>query len=463
MGEIIGKKICLNVLLFDDLSKCISFWEKIPKTVRSVLRQKKGADMRKSRMKKIMCVGTAILMAGVMSGCSVKVNTRKEPKLDAVVAHPTIGENTEEMNVTYEMFRKEYKFFLMSSGVEDDTEESVAVYCTAQRQSIINYLINEQLIIRKAKEMGLYDLTEEEQKEVDDNVAETINKQIDYYGSMAALELASDAEPMTDEEKKEAGSKKLDEILEECGMTRDDLHWWAQSSKITQKLQNVLYENVPYSKAEEQFKEDQKQAEELYKTDIMTYTMMGYDSKWLPEGSRLIKHILIGFDDETQKEISSLRSGGSDSDADKKRAEAADKLKEKQEEIEKKLEEGESIDELIKKYSADAQGSAAYPDGYTVIPNGVGYMEEFQKAAFVPAKIGDRTVCVTDYGVHIMVYAGDARISDESVKANTDYLYEQLKQKEFSDKMKEWAAEYAYDIDYGAVRLEAPEENSAAA
>lgn len=444
--------------------------------------------MKNNKFNKIMRAGTAFLMAGALCGCSIKFGTRKEPKPDTVVAHPTNDESMEEMNVTYEMFMKEYKYFLVNSGIEDDTLDTVASTCTTQRSSIINYLINERIILRKAKEMGLYDLTEEEQKEVDDDIAEKFAQQIKYYGNQAEQELiaqsasgsssgsgdsgdseqsseAESAPSMTDEEKEEIGNKKLDEMLEKCGMTRDDLRWWAQSSKITEKLQAEIGKSVDYSKAEEEFKGVQKQAEELYKTNMTQYSMGGYDQIWLPDGSRLIKHILIGFDDETKGAISTLRKEGSDDEADKKRTEEAEKLKSKQEEIEKKLDDGDDIDELIKEYSADAAGSAASPDGYTVIPNGETYMEEFQKAAFVPEKIGDRTTCVTDYGVHIMVYAGDAKIADEAIKQFTDYLHEQLKLREFSDRMSEWADEYAFEIDYETLRLEAPvkEESSNAA
>lgn len=418
-------------------------------------------------------------MAGALCGCSVKFGTHKEPKLDAVVAHATKSEDLEEMNITYEMFRKEYKYYLVNSGIDDDTAEMVAEMCKTQRSKIINYLVNEQIILRKAKEMGIYDLTEEEQREVDEDFDDKIAEQVKYYGNLAEKELAAqnadssaDGEQsdetesvpaMTDEEKEEIGNKKLDEMLEKCGMTRDDLRWWAQSSKITEKLQKEIGDTVDYSMAEEEFKGVQKQAEELYKTNMTQYTQGGYDQIWLPEGSRRIKHILIGFDDDTRLAISTLRQEGSDDEANKKREEEAEKLKPKQEEIEKKLDDGGKIDDLIKEYSADAAGSSSNPDGYTVIPNGTSYMEEFQKAAFVPEKIGDRTTCVTDYGVHIMVYAGNASVSDEMVKQFKDYMYEQLKLKEFADKMGEWANDYAFEIDYETLRIDAPveeEENS---
>ena len=418
--------------------------------------------MRKNKLKTIINIGTAILMAGVLSGCSVKFGTKKEPKLSAVVAHPTNG--AEGMDITYEMFRQEYRFYLTSNDIEDDTLDTVAYYTASQRRTIINNLIIEQVALRKAEEMGVYELTEEEQKEVDDSTADLIKQYIKYFGELAASELAANgsegASSMTDEEKEEEGNRRLDELLEKCGMTRDDLRRWVQSGKITEKLQALLAENVTYSMAEESFKEFQKSAEELYNNDVSQYTMAGYDQMWLPAGSRQIKHILIGFDDDLQKELKTLRADGKDDEADKKRAEAAEALKEKQEEIEKKLDEGGKLDDLIKEYSADADGSAAYPDGYTVIPNGVTYMDEFQKAAFVPEKIGDRTTCVTDYGVHIMVYVGDAKISDEAIKEFTDFVFDQLKQKEYSDRMTEWMEEYDFDIDYEALRLVAPEEES---
>lgn len=412
--------------------------------------------MRKSKLKTIINIGAALLTAGVLSGCSVKFGTNKETDLAAVVAHPTNG--AEGMDVTYEMFRREYKYFLLNEGIEDDTEESVAAYCESQRESLLYYLVNQQIIVSHAKEMGIYDLTEEEQKEVDEGFDKQLAAQIQYYGTLAEQEMKSKDEnaSMTDEEKEEAGSKRLDEILEECGMTRDDMHWWAQFGKITEKLQKALEDTVTYERAEEEFRNAEKYAEETYNSNTEMFTMFGYDQVWLPEGSRLIKHILIDFDEETQNELRSLRSGGSDAEADKKRAEAAEKLKEKQEEIEKKLDDGESFDDLIKEYSADAEGSAAYPDGYTVIPNGQTYMAEFQKAAFVPAKIGDRTTCVTDYGVHIMLYAGIAEVSDESVKATIDRIFIDMKAAAFSDKMNEWAFELDYEIDYDALRLKDP-------
>lgn len=442
--------------------------------------------MKKKGIGKILCAGTAVLLAGALCGCSVKFGTNKpftigdgkEPRLDLAVAYPTAEGASEDMDITYEMFRKEYAYFLVNKGITNDTDETAADSCKQQRSSIINYLINERIIVSKAKEFGVYELTEEEQAEVEKDFEDNIAKYVKIFGDQAEMELISKnsggtvqsgaeesetSEPsMTDEEKEEIGNKKLDEMLDKCGMTRDDLRWWSQSSKITEKLRNKLGEAVTMEDAEEALKGVQEEAQRLYKEDMNAYTSGSYDQIWLPDGSRLIKHVLLGFDDDVRQEIYGLRLDGKDADADKKRTEAAGALKSKQEEVEKKLDDGTKIEELIKEYSADKDGSEAYPDGYTVIPNGTTYMEEFQKAAFVPEKIGDRTTCVTDYGVHIMVYAGDAKLSEATVKSFTEYLLTQLRSKEFSDKMSEWFEEYSYEIDYDALRLDDPsaEESS---
>ena len=187
---------------------------------------------------------------------------------------------------------------------------------------------------------------------------------------------------------------------------------------MTDKLIKEIGKSVDYSEAEKNYTEYQKQIETLYKESVLQYEQNGFSSVWVPEGSRMI------------------------------------------EEVQKKLDAGEDFNTLLMTYSSDAASSSANPDGYLVVPNGQTYMKEFQAAAFVPEKIGDRTVCVTDYGVHIMIYAGDAKVSEEDKKSFTDYLYDQLVNAAFSKKMDEWRAEYNYKIDYAALRLDEPAESS---
>lgn len=416
---------------------------------------------------------TAIILTCSLCGCkvefddstaassgteiSVTVNAGIEPRRDTVVANSTKGSG-ETIEITYEDFRKEYMYFLVNSNVTNDNSVSVAEECKSRRETLINSLINEQIILAKAKELGLFELTEEEQQALDEEYNSKISQQIEYYIQQS---VGSDTSEMSDEEKEAFGNQKLDDMLSACGMTRNDLKWWATSNKIGEKLQEELGKPVTRAQAEEEFKKIQKNAEELYKSNVSSFEQQGLTQIWTPEGSRLIKHVLLGFDNDTLTEIRTLRGDNKDDEANKLREDKAKALKSKQDEVEKKLDEGTDIDDLIKEYSSDAEGSAASPDGYIVIPNGTTYVSEFQQAAFVPKKIGERTVCVTDYGVHIMVYAGDASVAEESVKYYTDYIEQELKNQKFVEKMNEWREEYGFEIYYEALRLDEPvSENS---
>lgn len=418
--------------------------------------------MKKKQFAKILRAGAAVLLAGALCGCSIRFGTRKEPKMSAVVAHATGGENSEDMKILYEAFRREYWYVLINSEIYDDTnlDEYLDAQCKAQRGKAINYLINEQVIMQKAKEFGVYELTAEEQAEVDKEYEDMVARQIQIFGEKAAAELADpetgEAAELSDEEKEKLGKEKLDKILSDSGMTYENLKWWAQSSRIADKVYDVVVKDIPDSEVDKGLQELVEEAKTMYASDLSVFFQMGYSEVWMPEGARLVKHVLLGFDSEKTQEIYALRKEGKDEEADKLRDEEAAKLEEKRQEVEQKLDDGAKLDDLIAEYSADKAGSAAYPDGYTVVPDDTRWMPEFTKGAFVPEKIGDRTVAVTDYGVHIMVYAGDAKLSANALEQFRPMILNGLQQEKYSNTVKEWTDEYAYEIDYAALRIDDP-------
>lgn len=411
------------------------------------------------KINKIICAVTALLLAGAISGCSVKTGTNTQPDPGAVVAKPLNKADNGSLKITYADFKREYDYTLKGAGIEDDTESSYADICKNQRSSIINYLINEKIILEKAHEMGIASLTDEEMNKVEEEYNSLIEKEVKSYGDKADYGTV-DGASVSDEEKTERGNKEFDAFLASCDLTRNDLLIWQTNSAITNKLIDEVGKSVDYSKAEENYADYQKRIEELYNESALQYEQNGFSSVWVPEGSRMIKHILLGFDEDTQTSITNSRKSGDDEAADKLRAEKAAELQDKVDEVQKKLDDGEDFNTLLMTYSNDAAGSSANPDGYLVVPKGETYMKEFQEAAFVPEKIGDRTVCVTDYGVHIMIYAADAKVTEEEKKSFTDYLYDQLKKTAFNEKMDEWRTEYNYEINYAMLRIDDPADSS---
>lgn len=174
----------------------------------------------------------------------------------------------------------------------------------------------------------------------------------------------------------------------------------------------------------------------------------------------MIKHILLGFSDDDMKQIQALRTDGKEGEADTFRAQKAAELADKVAEVEKKLDDGEDFTKLVSEYSADAQGSSAYPDGYLVVPEGKTYMQEFQKTAMEIEEVGGRKNCVTDYGVHIMIYASEAKVNPDDLSTVTDKVLEQLRQNHYYQRVLEWKDEYKFEIEYDKLRIDNPADTS---
>ena len=410
------------------------------------------------KIKKIACAAAAVLTALTIGGCSVKVGTNAAVKDDKVVAEST-AENTDKIEITYLDFKKEYLYFLKGQGITDDSEESVAALCKSQRETIINYLINERVILEKAKELGLDKLTDEEMDAVEEEYARMVLRQIAYFAGLTNVD--PEVSPLTDEQT-ETGNKGFDEYLASCGLTRDDLLVWQVSAAVTNKLREDTVKDVSadYSEAEETFSSYVESIKALYESNQLEYESGVYSAYWVPDGSRRIKHILLGFEDTFTDELGQMRDSGDDEGADKLREEKAAEFSETTEKIINMLDNGADFDELIEEYSADKAGSEANPDGYLLVPDSQLYMEEFTEMGQSLENIGDYDTALTDYGVHIVLYADDARVTEESIQGYKDYIYELLdsdvKNTHFNDTLREWREAYKFEIDYDALKIDEP-------
>ncbi len=414
------------------------------------------------KIKKLVCAAAAVLTALTISGCSVKVGTNTEVKDDKVVAVST-ADNTDKIEITYLDFKKEYLYFLKGQGITDDSEESVAALCKSQRETIINYLMNERVILDKAKELGLDTLSTEEMDAVEEEYNKMVLRQVAYFAGLTNID--PEETPLTDEQT-ETGNKGFDDYLSECMLTRDDLLVWQVSAAFTDKLREEIVKDVSadYSEAESTFNDYVESIKALYESDPLEYESGVYSAYWIPDGSRRIKHILLGFEDTFTDELREMRSSGDDEGADRLREEKTAELSENTEKIINMLDNGADFDELIEEYSADKDGSAANPDGYLLIPDSTLYMAEFTEMGQALENIGDYDTTVTDYGVHIMLYADDAKVTEESVKGYKDYIYELLdsdkKSSHFNDTLREWRESYKFEVDYDALKIDEPAEQT---
>lgn len=437
------------------------------------------------KFRRIFRAAAAVLLsAGMLTGCKVRFNTT--PWDSDIVAKPTTN-ISEDLEVTYKEFDQQYRYFLSQYGIEDDTVSNIADACTEQRQNIIDSLILNKIYLKKAAELSVAELTEEEIAQVREDMESQFEEQAKYYGQKAfneetsasgsggsgadnqntssdveqstssdqSSDSSSDTLSPTDAEILARGYEELDKMLAKCGITRNDLIKWSEDYIKITKLMDEVVKDVTMEAAEERAAEIIKTLEDMYNSDDKYYYFQaGYDRLWVPEGSRRIKHVLLGFNDEMVRKLEALRKEGKDDEADALRTENAAEFSERIAQVEKLLDENVDFNTILLNYSADANSSSVYPDGYLVTRNDDRYVKEFTEAAFAIENVGGRTLCTSDYGVHIMIYASDAKPDEESVKDFTNAVFNNLSQDAVDKQTEVWLAEYNYEIDREKLRIE---------
>lgn len=406
---------------------------------------------------------TACLAAAAIAlscGCSVRSSS------DAAWVTGSGIENKNELSVTFDNFNREYKYWLLVNQIPDDTAEEVLDKCKSQRESIINYLINEKIVIDQAKKLGVDQFTQEELDAVEADYNEFIESSIESFKSYVNAGESGTSEVNGDSAVLSEAEKIFDEKLTECGMTRDDMLMWFRNAKIADKLKAKLAEGytVEYSDAEEEYASIVDGIKQVYENEPVDYEQnLYYKYYWLPEDSRMIKHILIKFDSADSTEITACRENNDEAGAEKAREKALEKLRPEMEEIKAQLDSGADFDRLAQTYSEDP-GLSSNPDGYLVVPGGGSYYAEFQQGAYELQNIGDYMPVGTDIGWHIIMYASDAVITEENEKALVDSIYKNLQDTSatnaYNEAMKKWRAEYSYDIAYDSLDIDKPAEST---
>lgn len=427
-------------------------------------------------IKRIMALAAAAAVA-LSAGCSIQVGTKNKTfadsinsiKLDdkAIIASPqgVEGDERKALEIDYLTFKKEYLYWMLTNGITDDTADKTAEAAAAQRSSIIEYLINEKIIATKAKELGVDTFTQEELDSLEADYQEKIKENIKVFSENADYGDLTEAE-ITDELKLKRGEEDFDKFLANALITREDLLMWQRSALMTEKLIEEVTKDVSVdrSEAEDTLNNYIETVKKLYEEEPLTYEAGGeYTSFWLPEGSRLVKHILIGFEESKADEISATRASGDEEGADALREEALKDIEQQTTEIKNMLDNGADFDELIEEYSDDAAGSKVFPDGYTVVPGSVSFVSEFVEAAFSIENVGEYVLAPSDYGYHIVMYNGEAKINEEDLTEYVDYIAETLQvsaeNAKFDETMEKWRSEYNYKIEYDALGI-TPSDNT---
>jgi len=165
---------------------------------------------------------------------------------------------------------------------------------------------------------------------------------------------------------------------------------------------------------------------EAYSTDPASYlTERAYIELplYVPEGIRLVRHVLVMISTEAQSEIYALEMEGKTDEADAAHAAALAEIKPVMDEVLALLDSGEiTFTEAIAQYNQD-DGMISYPDGYEVCVGFDMYVEEFTAAALALTEAGEYSDLVaTTYGYHIIEYYEDIPTETVAFEDMSDYL-----------------------------------------
>ncbi len=322
--------------------------------------------------------------------------------------------------------------------------------------------ITEMLLMQKAVEFGLSELTAEEIAALE----ETANA--DWEGGIQNYldYMYPDYTEETSAEEIAAAREEAIAYYNGNGYSPETLVANYKRYAVMDKVQNLLLQDVTVTdeEVEELYQSLVAADKEKYENDIAAYVdynnqvdMMAYyammygsysemDYAWYkPEGFRAVKHILLPVDETLMAAYTDLQARYEEqvsaeeaaADAAAEETETAEapvepvtaeqvtaakanvlaSLADKIDEINQKIADGADFDELIAAYGVDADGNPSDPgmasepymtSGYEVCAASSNYVPEFVEAAMSIAELsGVSAPYLSDYGVHIVKYIAD--------------------------------------------------------
>lgn len=251
-------------------------------------------------MHKKALLALMLAVAMLMSGCAL---IEKDEAVDRATEIIKVGDHVHTKGEILDMVDNQlaylaqmYSWYGMSYDVTDAQNIADAT------DSVIDYLVENDVKNMKAAELGLDVLTDEEQETLDANTEESwqsIRDQVKSY-YFADTELEGD--------ELEAA---IDARCEEQGISREDSEEQERQTLVQEKLRQETIKDVTVSEEELQAALDEKaeSAKTTYESSPSSYGTSvnnGSTVYYRPAGYRMVKQILVKFLEEDQTVIDDL-------------------------------------------------------------------------------------------------------------------------------------------------------------
>ena len=393
-------------------------------------------------MKKLIRLLAVALAVMMLAGCSlVTVNEEK-----IVVA--TVGDET----ITKADFNEGFNALLSQYGYTQDSEE-IADQIKTLKENYIAQMVEDKVLERKIKELGLDQVTDEEKAAAEQEIQ-------DWYDEQYAALVENFKTDDTVEDPEAKAAETIENYLSQYGLTLDQMKENSVASISSDKLYDYVTKDVTVTEEEAkiEFANKVAAAKEKYDADLSAYVSdfeNGATIYYTPKGCYYIKHILISLTDEQKQDIKNLRADDDETvaaTADEKREEYLLTIREKAESVLKLVDEGGDFEALMEKYGEDpGMKNEAYKNGYLTYAGDTGFVTEFADACAALTEDGMTSGLVaSDFGYHIIrrvstVPSGEATFEDVKDSLMESMLTDK-KSTTYDQQVEAWVKEVNPDI-----------------
>lgn len=249
-------------------------------------------------MQKKALLALLLVLAMILSGCSLIV---KDEAVDAARVVIRVGDDTYTKAQVQAQIQNQVNYMTaLYSRYGLSFDSTNADVMNSLTDNVLNSLVERSVLLAKAKELGLDQLTDEEKTKIEENTA----SQLDSLRKSAATEFSLDLETQLDEI-----NAKLDEI----GYTEEVVRKSVTESLLITKAEDYAVKDVTVTEDEivADFNSKVEAAKTSYESDLSAYgkaVLNGTTVYYRPAGYRNVKQILIKYSDEDSALVSNIQT-----------------------------------------------------------------------------------------------------------------------------------------------------------
>lgn len=295
----------------------------------------------------LMCI--PLIFSG---GCSL-IDIDQE-KADALENAKVLAEY-KDTDITKGQVVKYMSQQLSQQGASLEDVESDETYWDSYLQNSIDSLTINEMALEKASEYKLDQLTDDENKQIDDQYNSTLDSIKSYADYITKTAVEADSTKNYDEEYQNV----LKTYYESAGYTEETLRDEIKKEFIRKKVYDYVIKDIAVTDEEVKTEYDNQisiQEGNLKNKPEFVEMQGSLGSRVLvyPDGYMNVRHIYLSFDDETKSAATTAYGASNTEEYDKLISEGKTALQSKIDDIQSRLDAGEDFAKLMEEYNEDS-------------------------------------------------------------------------------------------------------------